>query len=169
MCLFLLQSCSKEADMFELNGDKYSKDVEEIVSNGAGYKIFPKLFKFTKLKYLRLQNNEISTLKLKKSINSIELLDLKNNSLYDIESIKMLPALKYGYFSGNLIENIPDTSKNTKLEYFSIGNNVHRYSKNTNTSLKWISIIGPLDTLEWLEYYPSIETVELGGNHFSNL
>lgn len=134
-----------EINNFELMNLPFLRELR--VQNNALRRIHPMAFmNVPQLQYLYLQDNIISTLDGNRlqAFKNLEVLDVGNNALYTLPSLKDLPNLKQVRVDGNLISKI-DTlafSNNPKLQLISIqNNNIVQISRNAFDSLDKLVVL----------------------------
>ncbi|CAP33280.2 Protein CBR-EGG-6 [Caenorhabditis briggsae] len=134
-----------EINNFELMNLPFLRELR--VQNNSLRRIHPMAFmNVPQLQYLYLQDNIISTLDGNRlqAFKNLEVLDVSNNALYALPSLKDLPNLKQVRVDGNLISKI-DTlafSNNPKLQLISIqNNNIVQISRNSFESLDKLVVL----------------------------
>ncbi|KAF1769455.1 hypothetical protein GCK72_001272 [Caenorhabditis remanei] len=134
-----------EINNFELMNLPFLRELR--VQNNSLRRIHPMAFmNVPQLQYLYLQENIISTLDGNRlqAFKNLEVLDVSNNALYALPSLKDLPNLKQVRVDGNLITKI-DTlafSNNPKLQLISIqNNNIVQISRNAFDSLDKLVVL----------------------------
>uniref|UniRef100_A0A1I7THR6 LRRCT domain-containing protein n=1 Tax=Caenorhabditis tropicalis TaxID=1561998 RepID=A0A1I7THR6_9PELO len=134
-----------EINNFELMNLPFLRELR--VQNNSLRRIHPMAFmNVPQLQYLYLQDNIISTLDGNRlqAFKNLEVLDISNNALYALPSLKDLPNLKQVRVDGNLIGKI-DTlafSNNPNLQLISIqNNNIVQISRNAFDSLDKLVVL----------------------------
>ncbi|EGT48404.1 hypothetical protein CAEBREN_28510 [Caenorhabditis brenneri] len=134
-----------EINNFELMNLPFLRELR--VQNNTLRRIHPMAFmNVPQLQYLYLQDNIISTLDGNRlqAFKNLEVLDVSNNALYALPSLKDLPNLKQVRVDGNLISKIETLafSNNPNLQLISIqNNNIVQISRNAFDSLDKLVVL----------------------------
>ncbi|CAB03182.1 Leucine-rich repeat-containing protein egg-6 [Caenorhabditis elegans] len=134
-----------EINNFELMNLPFLRELR--VQNNTLRRIHPMAFmNVPQLQYLYLQDNIISTLDGNRlqGFKNLEVLDVSNNALYALPSLKDLPNLKQVRVDGNLITKIETLafSNNPNLQLISVqNNNIVQISRNSFESLDKLVVL----------------------------
>ena len=137
----------------------WEKKVEYVVDNegeitglgiyNIGLENIPKeVLALKKLKILNLQNNQIVEINSLKEIQTLECLDLENNQIIDIQALKKLKHLKKLDLANNKIEDITALKNLKFLEELYIKNNQ----------------IKNIDEIKNIDYFTKTKVIFLQGN-----
>ncbi|CAB3408827.1 unnamed protein product [Caenorhabditis bovis] len=145
MYLDLASNNISEINNFELMNLPYLRELR--LQNNMLRRLHPMAFmNVPQLQYLYLQDNIISSLDGNRlqAFKNLEILDVSNNALYALPSLKDLPNLKQVRVDGNLIAKIETLafSNNPKLQLISMqNNNIVQISRNSFDSLDQLIVL----------------------------
>ncbi|CAD6195496.1 unnamed protein product [Caenorhabditis auriculariae] len=145
MYLDLSSNVIEEINNFELMNLAALRELR--LNNNTLRRVHPMAFmNVPQLQYLYLHENLISTLDGNRlqAFKRLEILDVSNNMLQSLPSLKDLPNLKQVRMDGNLIEKIETLafSNNPKLQLITLqNNNIYQISRNSFDSLDQLVVL----------------------------